>query len=251
MNFEITDKQLIILIPNKNVGKFRFKRKDHIYQYGKSFASGTEKFDKKVYLEWQIGYDAYIKDIENRKKTTGLYERAFKFKGANGKEKYPYELAEFLYTLIKNKVLNITDFNRLKNEVESYKEYLTVTPKVQKTHTGIVFNKLCFNSAITELPTYYYKNIDKTYIEAIIQKQQYASGFQPMIYFCIPIGCFFNGQSVLGWTSKEKPMDLKYIINKNCADNILNLFKVLAMASKSHQYDIIEILKAIKRGLKL
>ena len=251
MNFEVIDKQLIISIPNKNKGKFRFKRRNSMYQFGNSFSSGIKKFDEKVYLEWQIGYDAYIKDIENHNKITKLYKKAFKFRGANGKEKYPYELAEFLYILVKNEICQITGFNNLKKEIESYKEYLTTTPKVTKTPDGIMFNKLQFNSAITKLPTYYYENRDKSYIEAIIQKQQYASGFQPMIYFCIPIGCFFNGKSTIGYNSKEKSMSLKYIVKKSNLDSILNLFKVLAMASKNHQHDIMEIFKILKRGLKL
>ena len=251
MNFDIIDKQLIISIPNKNKGKFRFKSRNSIYQFGNSFATVTKKFDKNVYLEWQIGYDVYIKDIESHKKTTKLSKKAFKFKGANEKEKYPYELAEFLYWLVKAGICEITTFNSLKSEIESYKEYLTATPTVNKIHTDIVFNKLQFSSAITKLPTYYYENRDKTYVEAIIQKQQYASGFQPMIYFCIPIGCFLNGSSAIGWNSKEKSINLKYIVKKSSLDSILNLFKVLAMASKNHQYDVIEILKVLKREIKL
>ncbi len=250
MTFHIINKQLLISVPNKNQGKFRFKKRSHKKQFGNSFASGTKKFDEKIYLEWQIGYDVYMRDIENRKKATSLGHSIFKFQGANGKEKYPYELSEFLYLLIKENILKAGVLDSLKSEIEGYNEFLSRTPKVQP-QDKVVFNKLIFDSTITELAGYYFENEDKTYIEIIVQKQQYASGFQPMIYFCIPIVCFSNGKEALGWTSKEKPIHFKYCINTGNFENILNLFKTLAMASKGHQHDIIEILKALKRGLKL
>ena len=164
-------------------------------------------------------------------------------------KKYPYELAEFLYLLIEKRILKIEILKQLKSEIESYTEFFITTPEVQQK-TIAVFNTIKFDSAITELPTYYYVNKDNTYIAIIIQKQQYASGFQPMVYFCIPIICFSNGKEILGYTSTEKETDLKYCIDIKNSNNILDLFKVLAIASKSHQYDVIEILKVLEKGLK-
>ncbi len=81
MAFEIINKQLAISIPNKNKGKFRFKKRDNRRQFGRSFAAGAQKFDKKAYLEWQIGYDAYVKDLESRKKQTSLIKAPLNLKG--------------------------------------------------------------------------------------------------------------------------------------------------------------------------
>ena len=127
------------------------------------------------------------------------------------------------------------------NEIKEYSEFLTNTPEVKQKNI-IKINELDFHSAITQLPTYYYKNKDSTYIEAIVKKQQYASGFQTMVYFCIPILCFSNGEEMIGCTSKDKELKLKYFVNEETSNNILCLFKVLAMASKNHQYDVIQIL---------
>ena len=249
MVFNFINKQLVVHIPNKNKGKFRFKKRYNKEKFGDSFATGNKKFDEKVYLEWQIGYDVYIKDLQNNKKKTVLHKNIFKFTGANGKEKYPYELAEFLYLLLQKDILKIDNLNQLKDEIKNYNEFLITAPEV-KQKKATVINKLKFDSAVTELPTYYYLNKDSTYIEIIIQKQQYASGFQPMVYFCIPTICFSNGREMLGWTSKEKEIDFKYCIDTKNSNNILDLFKVLAMASQSHQHDVIKILHVLEQGLQ-
>ncbi|MBC6415104.1 MAG: R.Pab1 family restriction endonuclease [Bdellovibrionales bacterium] len=82
----------------------------------------------------------------------------------------------------------------------------------------------------------------------IIQKQQYASGFQPMIYFYIPILCFSNGKKIMGYSSKEKTMNIKYNLQP---ENVLNLVKVFSMASKVHHYDIKQILKVLLKNINL
>jgi len=43
--------------------------------------------------------------------------------------------------------------------------------------------------------------MDETQIEVSIQKQQYASGVQPMVYFCIPLRAFKNSLDLLGKSS--------------------------------------------------
>ena len=250
MKFQFLNKRLIISLPNKNKGKFRFKKINQSGYPGASFPTKRDKFDSSVYLEWQIGYDISVKDIESGNKRTALKGAVFGFKGANSKEKRPYELAEFLYILLKEKVLDVAILDSLQKELESYNEFIVSTPKVrQKGETEI--NSLLFDSAVTEFPTYIYHNKDGTYIEAIVQKRQYAFGFQPMVYFCIPLLCFANGKEALGHNSQDKSLSLQYYINTENSDNILVLFKILAMASQSHQNDIVQILKVLKKGLEL
>ena len=247
MIFYFKNKQLIVEIPNKNKGKFRFKERNSQRQFGDSFLTQSKKFNTNVYLEWQIGYDVYIGNLNIGKKKTSLSKKIFKFIGANRKEKYPYELSEFLYKLIKKGVLKIEIISKLKEEIKNYNEFLIKPPKIKPNNITVI-NKLKFNSAITELPTYYYKNKDETYIETIIQKQQYASGFQSMVYFCIPILCFSNGKEIIGYSSKEKEMNLKYCINNKNSNNILDLFKILSMASENHKIDVIAILEVLEQG---
>lgn len=246
MIFKFYNKQLIIEVPNKNKGKFRFKEKTIKKSFGFSFPTLKQKFNKNVYLEWQISYDTPVSSSITK---TILGETIFQFRGANGIEKCPYELSEFLYVLVKNKLLEFKDIGQLKKEIENYDEFLNKTPKIKQQST-VQINKLSFHSAITELVTYYYTNKDKTYIEIVTQKQQYASGFQAMVYFCIPITCFSNGSDVIKYTSKEKFINLVYCIDRDNSENIINLFKILAMAGQNHKRDVISILQALERGLK-
>ena len=71
-----------------------------------------------------------------------------------------------------------------------------------------------------------------------------------MIYFCIPIKAFFNGKQLIGWTSTEKPVDLEYYIDKHNVQNILNIFKALAMASPDHKQDVLTILNVLERNAR-
>ena len=75
-----------------------------------------------------------------------------------------------------------------------------------------------------------------------IQKQQYAAGVQPMIYFAIPLRSFENSKDFNGRSSKQGD-ELIYILDKKNIDVLLSLFKVFGTASPAHNYDIKEILK--------
>jgi len=228
-------------ISNKNQGKLRFKiRKSHL-EFGQSFPTLKSQFNKEVYLEWQIGYEAYEKDILNGRKITSLDQKSFSFLGANNKQKYPYELSEYLYQFVKKHLSYWNQVKQIQSEIENYHEFLSSKPKVD-LQKEITFNSLDFDSAVTKLPTYYYSNKDSTYVEIIIQKQQYASGFQPMVYFCIPLLCFSNGKEMIGHSSKEKQIELIYHFK---FENVLNLFRVFAMVSQIHHDDTKKILKVL------
>ncbi len=88
------------------------------------------------------------------------------------------------------------------------------------------------------------ETLDETQIEVSIQKQQYATGVQPMVYFCIPLKAFKNSSDLLGRSSVVGDK-LVYVINKNNVLNLIFMMKVFGMASKRHNYDIVEILKIL------
>ncbi len=76
MVFYFENKRLVLKFSNKNKGKFRFKQKRNS-KWSDSFATKENKFNKNVYLEWQIGYDTVISDID--KKSTILNNKSFEF----------------------------------------------------------------------------------------------------------------------------------------------------------------------------
>lgn len=92
------DKKAIeISIPLTSIsGKMRVKIRHAFSDYGVSTATRKIPFSLKHYVEWQIGYDAPIKDKEKFELTT-LKDKKYHFLGANNKVKTLYELSEIIY----------------------------------------------------------------------------------------------------------------------------------------------------------
>ena len=90
MNFKVKDNKILINILATNDGKFQFKMRETNLDFGEIFATRSKNFNEKIYLEWQLGYDAIVSDVKAGKKETGL--KKFSFIGDNKKEKYPVEM---------------------------------------------------------------------------------------------------------------------------------------------------------------
>lgn len=95
MEYIVKEKNIWLVIPAANSGKFRFKKRKNRLDFGETFSTRECPFDDQTYLEWQIGYDVPVKDVEEGKKGTKLTSKHFV--GSNGKKKYPYELSEIFY----------------------------------------------------------------------------------------------------------------------------------------------------------
>lgn len=253
MKIERNSSKVIVSFLPKNGGKFRFKTRESNFSFGTIFATTTKYFNDKVYLEWQIGYDAIVNDTKIKegeieaKKTTSL--KNLSFKGSNKKEKYLYELSEIIYFLYKDNIISNKLIQDLIEEIKIYKEFISDKAIiVDKNLKELKINNFNFKETITSLPTFfYYPKTDGTQIEVSIQKQQNASGIQPMVYYSIPIGSFDNGIAVFGKTSieLEKAFELSYIIDKNNVSNFIDLIKIFGMCSPAHNFDILQILNLI------
>ena len=240
---EIRDGAVLLFIPAVKEGKFRFKKRGSKLEFGRSFPTRKEVFDDRAYLEWQIGYDAIVSEVKNGKKATELTHMCFV--GSNGKSKYPYELPEILHQCIKAELVQYERVKELLKEVTSYANYIDEKSITTAPVSDISMNGLRFKETSIKLPTLYMtETIDDTQIEVSIEKQQYASGIQPMVYFCIPFSGFKNA-SMLRGRSSVKGDNLIYVIDESNKKNIMLLMKVFAMASKRHHHDIIEILKLL------
>ncbi|OPX28023.1 MAG: hypothetical protein B1H08_06720, partial [Candidatus Omnitrophica bacterium 4484_171] len=95
MKYVVRENDICLIIPATNAGKFRFKKRKNKLDFGETFSTRELPFDDQTYLEWQIGYDVPVKDVEKGKKGTNLTTKYFI--GSNGKKKYPYELSEIFY----------------------------------------------------------------------------------------------------------------------------------------------------------
>lgn len=242
MEYKIEKSEIRIFIPASNKGKFRFKNRVDNFEFGNILATRSGAFGPNTYLEWQIGYDATDKDMKDGKKNTKLTHLTFV--GANSKKKYPYELSELLDSAIKINLINKESLKKLLEKIKDYKNYLS-DKKIEAEQQGTFeLNGLSFAESSIKLPTFFLPNEDGTQIEVSIQKQQYASGVQPMLYFAIPCKSFSNGGALNGKSSTLKDKFI-YIINKENVKNILRIFEVFAMASPSHNHDVREIIKAL------
>ncbi len=252
---------IILTIPVVNKGKFRFKKRKEDLDFGKIFSTRRLLFDDSAYLEWQIGYDIPISDIpisdiDKKGKDTKLSSDNYKFKASNGKDKYPYELSEIFYQAVTLGHINGKRAEALLDEIKGYKTFIDQKPITVERHSTITLNGINYEETSIKLPTLFMvetqdKTIqDKTIIEVSIQKQQYASGVQPMIYFCIPINSFKNKNLIneLKTRPAQKDDELHYVINESNVSNIETIMKVFGMASKRHNHDIVEILKVLLRN---
>ncbi len=239
----IKEKNILLIIPATNAGKFRFKKRRDRLDFGEIFSTRECHFDEQTYLEWQIGYDVPVKDVEEGKKGTKLTSKHFV--GSNGKRKYPYELSEIFYKAMELEFITKKEVENLLNEIRSYRSFIDEKAITVEHHSQITINGINFEETSIKLPTLFMiETLDETQIEVSIQKQQYASGVQPMVYFCVPLKAFKNS-SVLNGKSSVSGDKLEYIISKTNVLNLLCMMKVFGMASKRHNHDIVEILKTL------
>lgn len=245
MNFETVNDTIVINLPSKNAGKFRYKKRSEIGEYGKGFATATENFDEKTYIEWQIGYDVIVTDVD--KKPTKLTK--IKFIGANGKEKHPYELSELLYFALKTDLVSFDDVKKTIEIIKNLENLFEEDYKIKlDSFRTFEYNNLNFQRGDITLPNFFFETEQGFFVEVSIQKQQYASGVQPMVYISIPVILFSNSEEMIGSSSNgiEKAV---FVIDQVNASFLLETFQIFGMCSSRHKHDVIEILSKIIRDI--
>lgn len=240
----IKNGKLEIQIPLTSQGKFRCKNRSSSINYGEGFAPKTTEFTKEAYVEWQIGYDVKVVDVD--KKPTSLRKNTFI--GANGSEKYLYELSEIIWMLCNLNLITKKEISDLYSEISGYAMFLQENFKIQMNAIGeeLINNKKTTKSAIS-LPTFTFDNDveNELFTEISIQKQQYATGVQPMLYVIIPISAFDNGNKILGNTSSTITHGIYTVSTKEKAKNFLKIMSYFGLCSEKHHHDVLEILKII------
>jgi len=243
MDYAIIENDILLTISAANAGKFRFKKRKNRLDFGETFSTRECHFDDQTYLEWQIGYDVPVKEIEKGKKGTKLTSKHFV--GSNGKEKYPYELSEIFFKAMELKLITKNEVKNLLNEIKGYKSFIDEKAITVEHHSRLTINGVHFEETSIKLPTLFMiETLDETQIEVSIQKQQYATGVQPMVYFCIPLKAFKNS-SVLCGRSSVSGDKLEYVLNKTNVLNLIFMMKVFGMASKRHNHDVVKILEVL------
>ena len=150
-NYICTNNSIEITFSAANDGKFRFKTREGETSFGKTFATRQKAFNEKVYLEWQVGYDAMVEDVKSGKKFSKLTNTTFI--GSNGKEKYLYELSEMLYESIKCGLISLKDLDKLNTEIISYNSFFDGKEIVVETSSSVLLNGIPFKETAIKLPT--------------------------------------------------------------------------------------------------
>ena len=146
-------------------------------------------------------------------------------------------------------LISIQELDSLYNEIMLKKSFFEEEFQIVNTKSKeISFSGYDFVQHNTVLPTFsYYEEPRGLAIEIAIQKQQYASGIQPMVYFNIPISQFDNCTNLLGNTSKSISTAV-LTINKQNKHFIINQFKYFGICSFRHKVDALEIIELIKNN---
>ncbi|MFH1825043.1 MAG: R.Pab1 family restriction endonuclease [Candidatus Firestonebacteria bacterium] len=244
MEYNVKGRDILITIPAANYREYRFNKRKNRLDFGETFSTRKSIFDEQVYLEWQIGYDVLVNEVEKGEKKTKLDKKDFL--GSNGKRKYPSQLSEIFYAAIELDLISNKEVNHLLDEIRGYQGFIDEKTISVEHHSKLTINGINFEETSIKLPTLFMiETIDETQIEVSIKKQQYATGVQPMVYFCIPIQSFMNSSYLLGKSSVSGD-NLIYVINKNNVQNLISLMKIFGMASKRHNYDIVQIIQTLR-----
>jgi hypothetical protein len=232
-------------LPLISQGKFRCKKREDIQDFGKGFAPKSTPITKDAYLEWQIGYDTII---GNDEKPTKLNTEAFVFTGANGKLKHPYELSEIVFYMCKQNIITKEEIKNIILKINNISDFLQEKFIIEVKKEGeIILNDLKFLSSSTKLPTFIIRNDNNLLIEIMIQKQQYATDVQPMLYLDIPVDAFSNRDNIINHTSTETPLG-HLIFDSSQKFLIFNILLCFGMCSAAHNHDIKEIIKVIMKN---
>ncbi len=119
------DKKAIeVSIPLTSIsGKVRVKIRHAFSDYGISTATRKIPFSLKHYVEWQIGYDAPIKDKEKLELTT-LKDEKYHFLGANNKVKTLYELSEMIDYAKQLGLISLENLENTLKYLEKQKQFI-------------------------------------------------------------------------------------------------------------------------------
>lgn len=240
--------EIKIAIPlTSTSGKTRIKQRNVFTEYGIPVATRQIPFAQNHYVEWQIGYDVVTSDTEKAENTT---LKSKTFVGANGKQKFLYELSEYIQYFYDWQVITKEELEDVKNFLQSTSSSQLLdahsdlsikrTPPIEKTINGCVFNYMR-----VEYPLLIYGFGDYPIIAEIqVKEKQRAVGTQPMLYFCFPITELDNSEKLLGRTAKPKENGV-FTININKKSILLNMLKIFGTLTTSHKQDVISIIDTI------
>ncbi len=245
-------KELLVAIPlTTTSGKTRVKQRDSIYGYGLPFASRSNKFNQKNYIEWQIGFDIEVgKEYSDKVKKDLTTIKSITFRAYNKRKKYLYELSEYLYYFVDFGLIEIVELKKLRDFLIGLKDTDLIEKhshcQIKRTHPqGEKINNIDFEILKVEYPQliHRFKNYE-IIAEITIREKQRAVGIQPMLFFCFPITELYSNTPLVGRVANVKEFAYFKFDQENMSI-ILEMIKIFGMLSVSHRHDILQILDLI------
>nr|WP_232263639.1 R.Pab1 family restriction endonuclease [Helicobacter pylori] len=240
------DKKVIeVSIPLTSIsGKARVKIRHAFSDYGISTATRKIPFSLKHYVEWQIGYDAPIKDKEKFELTT-LKDEKYHFLGANNKIKTLYELSEIIDYAKRLGLISLENLENTLKYLEKQKQFIKdsfmITRERFRSHQ---FGGMDFELSRISYPLLIHSFNDNQLSEIVIREQQYGSKTQAMLYFCFSILELKTATPLLNRTAALKEHAL-LTIHKTNALVFLEMLKIFGLLSQAHHNDVLKILEKI------
>ena len=196
---------------NQPKGKVRLKSKSNYGDIG--IPEKMENIDRpNVYFEWQISYG----NTDNLIELSLIFKKAFEIN----------LIAEDEISALCEKINTNTCFiNKRDKPIRSKVTYECID--------GIYFEKF-----LTYPVLIHRFNNSEVFVEILVEKNQKATGIQPMLYLYIPI----NYTTVI---KDDKKRILE--INKANINIFIKMFEIFGILSQSHKHDTIEILNTILR----
>jgi hypothetical protein len=239
VKLEVLENEIKIIIKKSSQGKIRFKR---FNQYGKTLQKTfIDVNSQEQFIEWLITYNIDIKN-KNKISNSDLVVSQCIYTDLKNNKKHPYELPKFLCEMKKKQWVTDKDLQELIDEILSYDSYLDNIPiEIKNTNEKFKLGNLEFEVKKIIVPIFSLYNNDKTFIEAVKEKQQRGHSMQIRVYFCLPL---FGSNFII--QNQHNPEEIVYRLTNENKASIMKLFRVFGCASKNHQHDILETLKCIK-----
>jgi len=246
--FNAIEKKICVEIPlTATSGKIRIKHRSILNEYGVPVATRKTPFSQNDYVEWQIGYDVAVSDIEKLSQTT---LRNMRFLGANGKTKALYELSEYVFYFFDWGVFSKNDLKKIAQEIATLpdSELFDVHPELSIKRSHFIEKTLhntTFLSARIEYPILVHKFGNFEIVaEIVTREKQRAVGVQPMLYACFPISELASATTLLGRTAESKETATFVFCEKN-AKILLEMLRLFGMLSENHRHDTFSIIDTI------
>ncbi|HRT68631.1 MAG TPA: R.Pab1 family restriction endonuclease [Bacilli bacterium] len=233
--------ELIFLTKYRHGLRLRWKKREDNLRFGYSFKTTEELFDDNSYLEWLISYGFRPTKKNNESKNTDLDLIYYNYKNEKMKT---YELSEIVDLMKQVGLISLEDIKSLKDVISENTNYYSQqsVPQIGESQDTDIC-ELPVKTRDVTLPGFsYFDDLKGLGVEVSVEKQQFASGVQPMVYVVIPIKEFIDYGRIIGKTSNDIT-ELKFEINISNKHFFLNTFKCLGMCSESHKYDVISILE--------